>query len=129
LRYFSLIFAVIFPFFVWADGNAKAEQSPLTAEEKGKLEKFIHASHLVDCLVTYKFDFFASQVGLTVEGPEKSERELVTQLRNYLKSGKLEQLDLKEKVPKEIAQRCDIIAQTIIELWAIRMQGSGNDSQ
>jgi len=129
VRLVSLFFVLVIPMYVFAAPKDSAP-APLTGDEHAKLESLIHNSHLVDCLAIYKFDFFANELGLAVEeNGAKSEGDLVTQLRKYLKSGKLEQVDPKEKVPQPTAQRCDIIAQTVIELWALRMQGQGNGPQ
>jgi hypothetical protein len=108
-------------------------QQPLYA-----LENDPNKMKVLQCMAVYDFDFVAEELGFTVaqvtangkEEPRLTEaqadRRRFDQAARFFTTGKLNsRLSAKEKkisIGKDLAQRCKIIAETVMEVMALKGQ-------
>jgi hypothetical protein len=103
--------------------NAQNKANPMSEGEAAKLAHYALEPRLVACMAEYKFDFFSNQLGLSIDGGQRSELDQLQQFRLFLTTGKLEQVDPKAKIEKGFAKHCAIVAQTVAEMIALNLAG------
>lgn len=109
--------------------SVSAQIKPITARESAKLIQYGQHPRLVDCMAVYKFDFFSNQLGFSINGDNVTETMQLAQLRVFLNTGKLEVRDPKMRFPNELKQHCSIVAQTAVEMLALKLLGKPNENE
>jgi hypothetical protein len=120
----AFLILMIFSFNAFA-----SDVKPASASEMAKLTQFGLAPKLGACMVVYKFDFFSDQFGFSIDGGKVSEADKLVQFRLFLNTGKLELRDRREKVDKDLSKHCAIVAQTAVEILAMKLGGHVEDDE
>lgn len=96
---------------------------PASTSETARLTQFGLEPKLGVCMIVYKFDFFSDQFGFSIDIAKVSDEDKLGQFRLFLNTGKLELRDRKVKVDKNLSKHCAIVAQTAVEILAMKLGG------
>ncbi|MGZ3722048.1 MAG: hypothetical protein ACXVA9_03895 [Bdellovibrionales bacterium] len=118
MRFLTALAVMVCSVTVFAN---EPQVKPMTRTEQAKLIRLGQTPRLAECLTDFKFDFFAEQLGLSIDGSATTPMDALNQLRTYLNTGKLLPQNTGLRVSKEVTKHCETVAQTAVELLAIRL--------